>query len=150
MMHSTLLWLAAALPLAVQGVDLMDYSLPVEKSGIVRFPVKARQRADDDMAKRQIDVGTKARQTGSEYTMDISIGTPAQTVTVILDTGSSALWVNPVCRGAAWPKYCESFPQFKPDESSTYVDTGTFSVMYYGSGYAWFEVSKDTLSIGCR
>jgi hypothetical protein len=54
------------------------------------------------------------------YTTEVVIGNPGQTVTVLVDTGSSELWVNPDCSTASTSDQeaqCESFGQYDPSAS---------------------------------
>jgi hypothetical protein len=56
------------------------------------------------------------------YTTDVEIGTPPQKVTVLLDTGSNELWVNPDCeeaQSALQYNQCLDFGQYSPDKSDT-------------------------------
>ncbi|KJZ75726.1 hypothetical protein HIM_04883 [Hirsutella minnesotensis 3608] len=56
------------------------------------------------------------------YAADVEIGTPPQRVTVLLDTGSSELWVNPDCNSslnAQQTKQCISFGHYVPENSQT-------------------------------
>ncbi|KUI68353.1 Aspartic proteinase yapsin-6 [Cytospora mali] len=98
--------------------------------------------------KRQDAAGLKNQQDGTSYTIDIQIGTPPQTVTVILDTGSEELWVNPDCETSGQTDYCESFSQFDYTESSTIEDTGYSNVLAYGKGNVTIEYVTDVVSIG--
>jgi hypothetical protein len=57
-----------------------------------------------------------------EHRRVVSIGNPAQNVTVLVDTGSSELWVNPECDTVnvqSQRQQCESFGQYDPDDSNT-------------------------------
>ncbi|KAK2607621.1 hypothetical protein N8I77_006284 [Diaporthe amygdali] len=92
----------------------------------------------------------------SAYSINISIA--GQDTTVIVDTGSSELWVDPDCSTAARgnvtdsdegsgfdvgsPQYCESIGRYDPDSSSTskdlekgdvfvYADLTTIELNYY-------------------
>lgn len=87
---------------------------------------------------------------GTTYTIDVEIGTPPQTVGLILDTGSFELWVNPSCKSSAMPDYCESFPRFDETKSSSFNDTGKLSLLTYGQGHAMVVYAKDVVSIGCK
>ncbi|RMZ85494.1 hypothetical protein DV737_g858, partial [Chaetothyriales sp. CBS 132003] len=64
----------------------------------------------------------------SQYFSTISLGTPAQEFKVVLDTGSSNLWV--------------------PSSSSTYQENGSDFSITYGSGQVSGFISQDTLVIG--
>tara|TARA_B110000090_G_C13117458_1_gene344878 strand:- start:132 stop:575 length:444 start_codon:yes stop_codon:yes gene_type:complete len=83
----------------------------------------------------------------------VGIGTPAQSLTVVFDTGSADLWVP----GQACTT-CGDHTMYNPALSSTYepvygkdivglptTDIETFSIMY-GSGGVHGEVMKETLS----
>lgn len=52
----------------------------------------------------------------------VAIGNPPQIVTVLVDTGSNELWVNPDCETAPSDiqfRQCQSFGRYDPDESDT-------------------------------
>ncbi|KAK7706807.1 hypothetical protein SLS63_013893 [Diaporthe eres] len=88
------------------------------------------------------------QQYGTGYTIDIEVGTPPQTVTVLVDTGSANLWVNPTCETSGQQKYCESFPQFNVDDSSSIADTSFGQLLSYGKGNASVEYVTDNIGIG--
>ncbi len=52
------------------------------------------------------------------YLADFQIGTPPQLVSLIVDTGSWATWVNPDCTRASNPKRCSQIPVYDPKASS--------------------------------
>jgi len=81
----------------------------------------------------------------AQYYSEIDIGTPAQTFKVVLDTGSSNLWVpSKKCGSIA----CYLHKTYDADASSTYKANGTSFEIVYGSGSMKGFVSQDTLKIG--
>ena len=82
----------------------------------------------------------------------VSLGTPKQNFTIVLDTGSSNLWVIDIkCTTQA----CKGYPdsqfnkhQFDPSKSSTYKSNGQFFSIQYGSGSCYGNLGVDTLNMG--
>uniref|UniRef100_A0A0K0DWM9 Peptidase A1 domain-containing protein n=1 Tax=Strongyloides stercoralis TaxID=6248 RepID=A0A0K0DWM9_STRER len=110
-----------------------------------------------------------------EYLGSIKIGTPGQEFLVILDTGSSNLWVPDITCGQGGsfdcPKYCflsvicqyfcdpiccsqnkepksncDGKHKFDYKNSSTYAADGKYWKITYGSGYAAGLLGQDTLT----
>uniref|UniRef100_A0AAF5I017 Glycosyltransferase family 92 protein n=1 Tax=Strongyloides stercoralis TaxID=6248 RepID=A0AAF5I017_STRER len=110
-----------------------------------------------------------------EYLGNITIGTPGQQFLVILDTGSSDLWVPDITCGQGssidCPNYCsvdiicqilcdqrccsrnnnaesicDNKRKFDSRNSSTYVSNGANWTITYGSGYAAGFVGQDTVT----
>merc|ERR1712046_417733 len=75
--------------------------------------------------------------------MGIQMGTPAQDLRVIYDTGSSNLWVSNIK-----PGILSSHQYYDHSKSSTYVANGTVFNIEYGSGPVSGVYSEETISIG--
>jgi cathepsin D len=80
----------------------------------------------------------------SEYYANVSIGTPPQPFTCVMDTGSSNLWVpSSHCSGVLFPT-CLNHSLYAASESSTYVPNGELLLLPYGSGDCAGYLSQDT------
>merc|ERR1712093_116381 len=81
----------------------------------------------------------------AQYYSEITLGTPPQTFKVVLDTGSSNLWVPSTrCTSIA----CFLHAKYDAEASSSYKANGTEFEIHYGSGSMEGIVSNDLLTIG--
>lgn len=85
------------------------------------------------------------------YMVNITIGTPAQNLSLSLDTGSSDIWVNvpnsTYC--AADDDPCSSTGLFDPEDSSTFKLLGyDMNATYVSKNLATGPYATDTLVIG--
>ncbi|EJD53628.1 aspartic peptidase A1 [Auricularia subglabra TFB-10046 SS5] len=81
----------------------------------------------------------------AQYFAEISLGSPAQNFKVVLDTGSSNLWVpSSGCTSIA----CFLHAKYDSSASSTYKKNGSSFEIHYGSGSMEGFISQDTLKIG--
>ncbi|KAI5116824.1 hypothetical protein M0805_006236 [Coniferiporia weirii] len=90
------------------------------------------------------NIQTTNQQSDSSYYAPLTVGTPAQSFNVILDTGSSDLWVASTS--------CQSCPQGIPLFDNTKSSSLTLSqqeiTISYGSGEVGGELATDTVDMG--
>mmetsp|Transcript_21169 Transcript_21169/g.46438 ORF Transcript_21169/g.46438 Transcript_21169/m.46438 type:complete len:424 (-) Transcript_21169:160-1431(-) len=81
----------------------------------------------------------------AQYYAEIKIGTPPQSFKVVMDTGSSNLWVpGAKCRSPA----CWLHKTYHSGASHTYKPNGTKFAIQYGSGSLTGVLDQDVVSIG--
>ena len=95
------------------------------------------------------------------YSVSLEIGTPAQNITVLVDTGSSDLWVsnsdNPYCQNNYNPNSgisytntidCEEYGTFDPSASSSWSSNSTtFNINYGDTTFARGVWGQDRLHL---
>ncbi|KAK4185796.1 aspartic peptidase domain-containing protein [Podospora australis] len=140
---SSLLGAAVVLPATVlAGVTLEE--------GLVRFSLTEKPDSGPVFSKhfkRQSQTTPiVGKNSGTIYTIDLTFGTPGQTVPVEFTTGESELWVNPICAKADDPAFCQAQPRFT--ESSSLVDLGSYGQTTYAKGSVDFAYVSDYVSLG--
>ncbi|PTB78484.1 acid protease, partial [Trichoderma longibrachiatum ATCC 18648] len=144
-MRSTLYGLAA-LPLAAHALEFIDDTV-AQQNGIMRYTLTTSKGATSKhLHRRQDSADLLSQQTGYFYSIQLEIGTPPQAVSVNFDTGSSELWVNPVCSKATDPAFCKTFGQY--NASTTFVDAKAPGGIKYGTGFVDFNYGYDYVQLG--
>ncbi|KAH8555912.1 aspartic peptidase domain-containing protein [Umbelopsis sp. PMI_123] len=112
----------------------------------IHIPLKRTSRIYKSISRRAVAGSVQlynAVQQGA-YAIDLSIGTVGQNFTVILDTGSTELWVpGPNC-----PKTQCFGTLFNTQASSTYVATSDPISLVYGVGSDNGTYGRDTVTLG--
>ncbi|KAI8341333.1 aspartic peptidase domain-containing protein [Chlamydoabsidia padenii] len=99
--------------------------------------------AKRSLSKRDPFQTTIYNDQGNQYLISIGIGTPPQTFTVTLDTGSADLWIpSTSCPTDACPN-----TRFDPAQSSTFNNTNTPFTIQYGIGKASGTYATDIVTI---
>lgn len=163
--------------LSLVAVALFSFALaaPQPDAGVIHVPIVKRSQTDRvaNLPKAmealrakygyQLTNGTYSKrantaavpitdeQNDSSYSGVVSIGTPAQNFDLILDTGSSDLWVaTSSCTSCGAINSCTSCAstEFTTSKSSSFQSSGTPLQINYGSGSVQGAISQDTVSFG--
>ncbi|KAL7917962.1 aspartic peptidase domain-containing protein [Trichoderma austrokoningii] len=121
-MRSTAMRSALALLAVAQYTGAADAVFPRAESGdgYLSIPVGTIQRPHK-VGKRSA-IEAVLENMDFFYAVEIGLGTPPQNVTVLVDTGSSELWVNPDCSNAPsqqQEQLCRTLGQYNPGRSKT-------------------------------
>ncbi|MCJ1311837.1 hypothetical protein MMC25_005510 [Agyrium rufum] len=112
---------------------------------------KYLKRSDtNSFAKRALSEALYNFELGTGYFALIQLGTPPQSVGVLLDTGSSDLWVNSAQSALCNPDPSNCYNStFDPSVSSTYAEVNDdFYIQYADASGASGPYANDTLQIG--
>ncbi|KAG2037516.1 aspartic peptidase domain-containing protein [Suillus americanus] len=160
------------LPLQVVAIALLPFTLAARQpdGGVVHAPIVRRShsnrvanlpKAVEALRKKYGYPATNVKSTNSKrastaaipitdeendssYSGVVSIGTPPQNFNLVLDTGSSDLWVATTsCTSCG-----SDIPEFDPSKSSTYKATSSQLEIDYGSGSAQGIVAQDSVTFG--
>ncbi|KAI8639018.1 aspartic peptidase domain-containing protein [Parasitella parasitica] len=119
---------------------------------IIRLPIRRQARPDPVISSMQQQTGLSKRdpsaaalynEAGSQYLVDVSIGTPAQNFSVTLDTGSADLWVpGSSCSQADCPN-----GHFDQTASTTFKSLDKDFALVYGIGAVNGTYVTDTVTV---
>ncbi|KAL4861120.1 hypothetical protein BDV12DRAFT_75594 [Aspergillus spectabilis] len=106
---------------------------------------------DQTRRKRDKTISQSIDNEETLYFCNVTIGTPEQSLRLILDTGSSDLWCNAanstLCSSSKDP--CRISGSYDPDSSSSYTYVSSdFNISYADGSGAAGDYVKDTLGIG--
>ncbi|CAK7213936.1 hypothetical protein SCUCBS95973_001967 [Sporothrix curviconia] len=120
-------------------------------AGHISYPIKHRAVAGaQEGLQRRTASYAGALLTNHSYTsylIDLEIGTPPQTISLQVDTGSSNMWMNVNCDNAADVEFCKVQPQFNADDSSTWKPLNETLTLTYGSGNVTINQGADVVRI---
>ncbi|KAL7408890.1 aspartic peptidase domain-containing protein [Mrakia frigida] len=104
-----------------------------------------RRYKNVEMEKRDVTVTLQDENIDASYSAAVTIGTPTQEFDLILDTGSSDLWVaGTECLISS----CNDITKYDPTSSSTFSNSTTAFKISYGSGDASGYVATDNIGLG--
>ncbi|KAI0070897.1 acid protease [Panus rudis PR-1116 ss-1] len=110
-----------------------------------KFALEAKYGIMPSLSSRAQGVNLLTNQNAdSSYFGSITIGTPPVSYNVILDTGSSDLWLASEGSGSNIPN---GIPTYDPSASSTYVAQNTSFSIRYGSGAAQGVLGSDVIQL---
>ncbi|KAK7213618.1 hypothetical protein V2G26_020796 [Clonostachys chloroleuca] len=124
---------------------------------VVGFPMERKSiqdRVEHDnqrLSRRSKTLDLQLDNQLSLYTINITVGTPEQSVMVDIDTGSSDLWFNTpksrLCQNRADP--CSEMGTYTANSSSSYnYVSGIFNITYSGGNGASGDYATDNVKIG--
>ena len=143
---------AGLLASASAAIQLTERQLPsVVGLDITRRAIQNPAERDALRRRQSKTVTETLTNEATLYYANVSIGTPAQDLSLHIDTGSSDLWANvassPICTYRGKP--CSSAGTYGANSSSTYKFVNSdFNVSYVDGSAAAGDYATDTVSIG--
>ncbi|KAG2179228.1 hypothetical protein INT43_002078 [Umbelopsis isabellina] len=131
------------------SVAAVALAAPVEEEvnakPLLRVPFKKVAKPNGHrLTKRDPFQSSLYNDNGSQYLINVDIGTPAQNFSVALDTGSADLWVP----GTSCPTNTCPYAKYDSSKSSTFKNTNEQFGIIYGSGSANGTYVTDTVTVG--
>lgn len=155
-----------SLILGLFGAQALAASVPREEADqpaisprrVLSFPVSHSKHDEsrpqvNRLLPRQSDLDTDTpvyNYSSISYLVELDLGSPAQTVKVVIDTGSSELWVNPDCTNAAsFPQQMECLDNglYSVSDSESVEVSRLESELLYGLGDATIRYVRDDIAL---
>ncbi|KAI7889466.1 aspartic peptidase domain-containing protein [Mucor mucedo] len=147
-MHITTAILAILATVAL-GIEEGIIRAPIIRNPNGGNPLQVAKRRLQSIQRRQLDKRDPFQaplynDQGSQYLIEVGIGSPAQTFAVTLDTGSADLWVpSTACPASNCP-----FSRFNSAASSTFKTLNKPFGIQYGIGSVNGTYATDTVTVG--
>lgn len=137
---------------ALLATTALTAKIPLKKRTLAMEAVQAyRERITNGEPAKFLDNGLIGSEIpvkdymNTQYFVEVQVGTPAQTFTVVPDTGSSNLWIySSKCSAVV----CWYHDKYDASKSSTYKADGEKFDITYGSGSINGFVSQDAAKLG--
>jgi len=138
--------------LAFVAAALAVKHIPLRKIQSIKDRMKANGQWEDYLKlKEQMAIVAAEKDeplldyTDEEYVGEVDIGTPAQTFSVVMDTGSANLWVPSI--KCTTTRSCEGKNEYNSAKSSTYKANGEKFSIQYGTGSCSGIIDTDKVCI---
>jgi hypothetical protein len=137
---------------ALLAYTALTAKIPLKKRTLAKEAVLTyRDRITNGVPAKFLDNGLVGAEVpvkdymNTQYFVEVQVGTPAQTFTVVPDTGSSNLWIySSKCNAVV----CWYHDKYDASKSSTYKANGEKFDISYGSGSINGFVSQDKAVLG--
>jgi cathepsin D len=143
---------AVVILLALFGAALAVKHIPLRKIKPLRETMMANGEWEDYVSVKNrlaLAVGNDEEPlkdyTDTEYVGEVDIGTPAQTFSVVMDTGSANLWV--ASSSCTSERSCKGKAEYNSAKSSTYKANGEKFSIQYGTGSCSGVIDTDKVCI---